>query len=83
MHGSGNKVGGEPQNTHRHALDVSCSRDKRRLVANDLRQMHGFNLKTAAAMIKSRVYTCRILNDESKTLAPAVVEVIVGHVSTL
>lgn len=53
-------------------------------MANDPRQMHGFNLKTAAAMIKSCVvYKCRILNDESKTLAPAVVEVIVGHVATL
>lgn len=47
--------------------------------------MHGFNLKTtittAAAIIKSRVYKCRIQNDKSNTLTHAAVEVIVGHIS--
>lgn len=64
---------------------MSRSRDKKRLVANDLHQMHGFNLKTtittAAAIIKSRVYKCRIQNDKSNTLTHAAVEVIVGHIS--
>lgn len=85
-HDSG-KVGGEPIKTHRHALDMSRSRDKKRLVANDLHQMHGFNLKTtittAAAIIKSRVYNRQIQNDKINTLTHAAVEVIVGHISAL